>query len=339
MTDNTLDASEYQDRSPKKKKKVLFWVLGSFLVVLLIAGAIVWAGLSKIQSFEKIETAFPEESLRPQVTQPVEGEDEPAKNILLLGSDSRADTTTPILDDLGNRADTIMVAHIPSDRSGVQIMSIMRDSWVEIPGHGYAKINAAMAYGGVPLMVQVVEGLIDQRIDRVAVVDFNGFQNMTNALGGVEINNPRPFSVGGTQFAQGPIKLNGEDALKFVRSRNFSDGDYTRVANQQLFMKSFASQVLNRDTLTNPSTLNQLLDATTPYIAMDADFGVTKMVGLGTSMASVRSGDITSFTMPTNGTGREGGGQSVVYVDWDELENVRERFANDELADYQPAAY
>src|SRR5699024_10515830 len=165
---------------------------------------------SKLQDFETIEQAFPEETLRPEVTKPVEGQDDPAVNILLLGSDSRANTSTPVLDDLGNRADTIMVAHIPSDRSGVQIMSIMRDSWLEIPGHGEAKINAAMAYGGVPLMVQTVEGLIDQRIDHVAVIDFNGFQNMTDSLGGVEVNNPRAFSYDGVQFAQGPITLNGE---------------------------------------------------------------------------------------------------------------------------------
>src|SRR5690625_7217398 len=117
-----------------------------------------------------------------------------------------------------------------------------------------------MAYGGVPLMVQTVEGLIDQRIDHVAVVDFNGFQNMTNALGGVEVNNPRAFSYDGTQFAQGPISLNGEEALTFVRSRNFSDGDYTRVENQQLFMKSMAGEVLSRDTLTGRAKRNELAE-------------------------------------------------------------------------------
>src|SRR5699024_7644664 len=285
MTEHTTQVPASEDWAPaKKNKKVLFWVLGSFLVVLLIASGIVWAALSKLGGFEKIDNAFPEDGLRPEVSVPAEGEDDPALNILILGSDSRADTTTPVLDDIGNRADTIMVAHIPSDRSGVQIMSIMRDSWLEIPGHGHAKINAAMAYGGVPLMVQTVEGLIDQRIDHVAVVDFNGFQNMTDALGGVEINNPRSFSVSGTQFAQGPINLNGEEALKFVRSRDFSDGDYTRVEYQQLFMKSMAGEVLSRDTLTNPGKLNELVEATTPYVALDGDFGAGTTVGLGPSM-------------------------------------------------------
>lgn len=335
MTENLLEPTGTESQ-PKSKKKVLFWTLGIFLVFVLIAGGIIWAALSKLGDFETIDDAFPEESTRPEASVAAEGEDDPSMNILLLGSDSRADTTTPILDDLGNRADTIMVAHIPSDRSGVQIMSIMRDSWVEIPGHGHSKINAAMSHGGVPLMIETVEDIIDQRIDHVAVADFNGFQNMTNALGGVEVNNPQAFSYGDHQFAQGPITLNGDEALTFVRSRNFSDGDYTRVENQQLFMKGMASEVLSRDTLTSPGKLNDLIDATTPYVALDGDFGAGTMVGLGTSMSSVRANDITSFTLPTSGLGTEGGGQSVVYIDWDELEDVQERFKNDDLADYQP---
>ncbi|MGO1942118.1 MAG: hypothetical protein ACTH05_08170 [Yaniella sp.] len=98
------------------------------MVVLLIAGGIVWAALSKLGGFERIDNAFPEDGVRPEVSAPAEDEDDPALNILILGSDSRANTSTPILEDLGNRSDTIMVAHIPSDRSGVQIMSIMSDS-------------------------------------------------------------------------------------------------------------------------------------------------------------------------------------------------------------------
>lgn len=341
MTDHTLESPQSEDRSPSKKnKKVLFWVLGSFAVVLLIAGGLVWAAISKLQGFETIDQAFPEEALRPEISTPAEGQDDPAVNILLLGSDSRADTSKPILDDLGNRADSIMVAHIPSDRSGVQIMSIMRDSWVDIPGHGQSKINAAMAYGGVPLMVQTVEGLIDQRIDHIAVIDFNGFKNLTDAVGGVEVNNPRAFSVNGISFAEGPITLDGDEALAFVRERYaFSDGDYSRAANQQLFLRSFAQEVLTRDTMTNPAKMNELIETTTPYVALDGDFGIGQMLGLGTSMSSVRAGDITSFTLPTTGTGREAGGQSVVYVDWDELEEVRERFKTDDLADYQPDPY
>lgn len=341
MTDALMDTPR-RDRPRKKSRKGLIAIL---IALLLFIGAIVfiaWSLFGRLGDIETIDNAFPEESLRPAAVEPPDGEDAPL-NILLLGSDTRADTSTSLLSDIGSRADTIMVAHIPSDRESVQIMSIMRDSWVEIPGHGNAKVNAAMAYGGVPLMVQTVEGLIDQRIDHVAVADFNGFKNITDALGGVTVNNPRAFTASSPvniPFEAGQITLNGDEALAFVRERkSFSDGDYTRVANQQLFLQSMAGQVLSRETMTNPSRLSDLIGATTPYVALDNELGLTKMIQLGSSMSSTRASDISSFTMPTNGTGREGGGQSVVYVDWDELENVRTRFAEDDLVGYEPAAY
>src|SRR5699024_5144047 len=106
-----------------------------------------------------------------------------------------------------------------------------------------------------------------------------------------------------------------------------------------LFMQAFAEEVLSRDTLTSPSKMNSLVDETTPYVALDDDFGATDMLGLGRSMSAVRSSDITSFTVPTAGIGTEGGGQSVVYVDWDELDEVQQRFKDDDLADYQPEPY
>src|SRR5690625_1360101 len=101
-------------------------------------------------------------------------------------------------------------------------------------------------------------------------------------------------------------------------------------------MKSMAGEILSRYTLTNPGKLNELVEETTPYVDLDGDFGAGSMVCLCTSMSSVRASDITSFTVPTSGLGTEGGGQSVVYIDWDELEEVQERFKNDDLADYQP---
>ena len=88
----------------------------------------------------------------------------------------------------------MMLVHIPADRKGAYVTSIMRDTWLDIPGHGKAKINAAFAYGGVPLAVQTLEGLLDTRIDHVAAIDFEGFKGLTDALGGVEINNPIAFS-------------------------------------------------------------------------------------------------------------------------------------------------
>ena len=81
----------------------------------------------------------------------------------------------------------MMLVHIPADRASVQVMSIPRDSWVAVPGHGDAKINAAYSWGGPTLMIQTVEQLTGVRIDHIALTDFNSFVGITDALGGVEI--------------------------------------------------------------------------------------------------------------------------------------------------------
>lgn len=319
----------------RRGKKIVFGVLGSVLVLLLVAVGLVWWNIqSKIDQIETIENAFPDESVRPDVSTA----ENPGVNILLLGSDSRADTSESMMSDLGNRSDTIIVAHIAGDRKSVQLMSIMRDSWVDIPGHGEMKVNAALSLGGVPLLVQTVETLIDQRIDHVAMIDFNGFKGVTDALGGVTVHNQHAFSSAGFDFPVGPITLSGEQALVFVRERySFEDGDYQRVQNQQLYLTAMMSQVLTRGTLTNPGMLNDLLGSITPYVATDSSLDGPTMLSLAQSMTSIRIRDVHSFTMPTDGTGMVGD-QSVVYVNWDELEVLQEKFAEDELAHYNPPA-
>lgn len=135
--------------------------------------------------------AFPKSSVRPGPVSPKLAE---AQNILLLGSDTRGEVGADLDSIRGQRSDTIMVVHVPADSSGIQVMSIMRDNWVTIPGYGEHKINAALAFGGVPLTVQTVESLIGVRIDHVAIVDFSGFTMLTNALGGVTVDNAVPFT-------------------------------------------------------------------------------------------------------------------------------------------------
>ena len=228
-----------------------------------------------------------------------------------------------------------MVMHVSADRKTIQVMSIMRDSWVPVAGHGDTKVNAALSYGGVPLVVQTVEGLINVRIDHVAIVDFQGFKYITDALGGVSIDNPTAFNSRGSQFDAGPIQLNGDQALIFVRDRySFSDGDYQRVRNQQLFIKSVIKMTLSAQTLTNPVKINSLIGALVPYIAVDKGLDSAYVATLGYELRTVRLGDIKFFTMPTLGTGMVAG-QSIVRVDWNELAAIKERFRADTLNSYE----
>ncbi|WP_138442010.1 LCP family protein [Sinomonas susongensis] len=307
----------------KKKRTATFVLLGALLVVVLAAvAAIVYLG-SLSQSFDgntkKIPNAFPQESSRPAEPRP--GPDgKTAVNILLVGSDSRgatgaaAESGTPS----DQRSDTMMLVHIPADRQHVYVVSIMRDLWVPIPDHGSAKINAALAFGGVPLMVQTVESLLGQRLDHVVFVDFEGFKGLTDAVGGVTVNVPKAFTASQTSdihFDAGPQTMNGEQALAFVRERYaFADGDYQRVRDQQAFMKALVSKLATPQTLANPITLANAVNGFSPYLTVDSGFTASAVASLGVELVNVRPKDITTFTLPTNGTGWSTDGQSIVLL-------------------------
>lgn len=307
------------------------------LVVLLIAAVTVFAttvSASFSSNAKTMDEVFPEDAARPPVSI---GDAASAQNILLLGSDARG--TVDSLDDAaGERSDTMMIAHIPASRDHVYVMSIMRDSWVEIPGHGDHKINAALALGGVPLVVQTVENLISARIDRVAIVDFEGFKGVTDALGGVDVEVANTFTTGKHTFTQGVQHLNGEQALVFVRERHsFYDGDFQRARNQQAYLKGVLGQVLSTDTLLDPGKISGLVSAISPYLTVDDGFTPLYVAGLGVELRSLRSDDLTFFTAPTAGTGTSLDGQSIVNLDPARMPLVQEAFRTDTLHAYQPA--
>ncbi len=320
-------------RARRRKGLRISLISISSLLVLAVAGVAGYAFSlsSTFDSRETLEDVFPEEVHRPPEPETA------AQNILLLGSDTRQSIGGSLAESRG-LTDVIMVAHIPADRSGIQVMSIMRDSWVEIPGHGEAKINSALSKGGMPLVVQTVESLIQSRIDHVAIVDFNGFKHITNALGGVDIDVPvayraRPYN--NAYVEAGTHHMNGDEALAFVRERySYRDGDYQRARNQQIFIKSVLAETLTVETLSNPVTISNLVGAIAPHLATDEGLDSGYVASLGFELRNVRVDDVDFFTMPTAGIGTERG-QSIVLVDWTELEEVRAAFKNDTLGEYE----
>ncbi len=327
-------------RPRKRNRRAWRIILLSLVSVLVLAvsgvGIYAFNLMQKIDNIVEINDAFPDDALRPPVSH-VEG---PApQNILLLGSDTRGSISADFKGSKGTRSDTMMIVHIPADRQNVQVMSLMRDFWVDIPGRGEAKLNAALAYGGVKLAVQTIEGLIGARIDHIMMIDFNGFKGVTDALGGVTLNNPIAFRVGSTDqyvFGKGTISLNGEDALAFVRERHsFVDGDYQRVRNQQLFIKAMMGKFLSKETLTNPVKISNLVSAMAPFLAVDAGLNSSYAVSMGLELRDIRESDVRFFTMPTLGTGWEGS-QSVVNVNWAEVPIIQAAFQDDTLDQYTP---
>lgn len=321
-------------RKRKTTRNVLLVFLG-LVVVAAIVGTVFVANLahSYDSKTEKIADAFPDDASRPAKS------DSGAMNILLLGSDSRGDS----VDMAGagqasdQRSDTMMWVHIPGDRKNIVMMSIMRDTWVDIPGVGEAKINAAMANGGVPLVVETLEGLFKNRLDHVAIVDFEGFKAITDSLGGVNVDVPVAFTTADDKFnfAAGPQMLNGDQALGFVRERYaFADGDYQRVRNQQIFLKSVMNTALTPATLANPVKINDLVGKVSPYLTVDEDLDAGVLGSLAVSLRDVRGSDVKSFTLPNLGTGTSADGQSIVVKDDAAISAISEALTNDSLASY-----
>ncbi|WP_026818192.1 LCP family protein [Arthrobacter castelli] len=337
---NVFDQPDSYDEQPRKRhttRNVLFVFLGLFLIAALVAGTYIYNLANTFNnSTQKIETAFPDESSRPTKEPEDKNPGPEAVNILLMGSDTRADMGNLTSGSpTGERSDTIMLMHIPPDRENVYVMSIMRDLWVEIPGHGMNKINAAMSFGGIPLTVQTIEGMFDDRIDHVAVIDFQGFKALTEALGGVTVNVPYSFSTGEYAFEAGPMTLEGEQALAFVRERKaFSSGDYQRVANQQIFVKALLSEFLNAKTLTNPGRISDVVKNFAPYISVDEQLDAGRVGELAFSLRGVRSDDVKMFTLPTQGTGTSDDGQSIVLKDEQAIERISQALDDGTLGQY-----
>ena len=318
------------------RRAIALAAAGVVVAVVATVGTVAARIDAAVDGIERVPHAFPAEADRP-APHPTDSPAPAPRNYLLLGSDTRGEGGS-LLTSLGDRADAILLVHVPADRQSVQVISIMRDLWVTIPGYGEAKINAALAYGGVPLMVQVVESLIGQRIDDVAIVDFAGFGAITDAVGGVTVQNEVAFSVDDMQFAQGPIRLTGADALAYVRDRySFQDGDYQRVRNQQAYLRGLLDAVLQPAVLANPFRIAGLVDALAPHVAATDGVTTDALVGLAGELAAAGTPQVGTFTLPTDGTAMIGD-QSVVLLDPAGLAVVQAALQQPSMTGFVPPA-
>ncbi|MCZ7439415.1 LCP family protein [Micromonospora sp. WMMC241] len=302
--------------TPRRRRGRRIALIALLVVALLGGGGALAGGLyyrSVDKSIDRVD-AFTDvpEAERPVVE--VKG----AMNIMILGSDSRDPESTG-----GSRSDTIILAHLPKDRSSAQLISIPRDTWTAVPrskegrGGRDAKINAAYAWGGVPLMVRTVEKFSGVRVDNVAMVDFAGFKEIIDALGGVDIDVEKGFTtkyslIGTRTFRQGRQTMDGAAALDYARERHaFPDGDFARIRHQQQVIKAILDKAASGGVLTNPAKLNSFVRATSSSVAVDKSLS---LVDLAMELRGLRGGNLTFFTCPTRGTGRVGS-ESVVFPD------------------------
>ncbi|WFE51096.1 LCP family protein [Micromonospora sp. WMMD1155] len=327
-------------RGPRPRWGRIALVAGvAVLVLALLAGVGGWLyarnlnnDLARTDPFAEITGGRP--------VKPVDG----ALNILLVGSDSR-DPDAPVDTKSQWRADTIIVMHIPADHQKAYLVSIPRDLYVPIPESAgaacdsgdRAKINAAFAFGGLPLAVRTVECFTDVRIDHVMAIDFGGFKEVTDALGGVDLKVERtitsihkPYRT----FTKGTNHMDGAEALDWIRQRKqFPDGDFARMRHQQEFLRALMDKAASSGTLANPKKLNDFLKSVTAAVTVDQGFSVTDMA---LQFRNLRGENLTFVTSPNSGSDTING-ESVVVSDREKALAMYRAMSADTMEDWVTA--
>jgi LCP family protein required for cell wall assembly len=306
-------------------------VLG--LVLALAIGGGVWFLSERYAgNIDRIANVFADldEETRPAPATPVEQVAEKPVTFLLIGSDTRGDTAQG--EDPDGRSDAIMLARFSADRQHAQLISIPRDSWVDIPGHGRNKINAAYAFGGPTLLIQTIEQLTQVRIDHYVAIDFDGITQVTDDLGGVDVVVAEQTRNGPYTYPAGLNHLDGEQARWYLGQRHgLPGGDFDRVKRQQQYLRSMFSKLFSADTFTDPGRLDSAMIAVTSAVSIDDTLGNGDLLALAYSMRNVTPDSVEFFTAPVLGTGTEGTA-SVVYLDTVTGERMWTYLRNDSLA-------
>ena len=283
-----------RDRRRSRTKKIILAVVGALVLFALLAVVGVYAYAMHLQKTMQPQTQVERKSLVAQLSAAKPGE---PFNILLMGTDGRAGQSS-------YRSDTIVVAHVDPQQKKVWMLSIPRDTKVLIPGHGYQKINAAHAFGGAPLAIKVVKEYTGLPIDHYMEVNFLGFENAVNQLGGIwvtvpqAIDDPAAASQSVHQRAAkipaGYQKLDGEHALTFVRSRHgFADQDLGRMGDQQIFFKAVARKL---ERTTDPRVIVGTVNAIAPYVV--TDMSLMDMLKTSINMKDAGSERVYTATVP-----------------------------------------
>ena len=256
------------------------------------------------------------------------------QNILLVGDDHRPDGATAqelaqlgtTADGGGTATDTMMVMHVPADGSSATLISFPRDSWVDIPGFGKNKLNAAFSLGGgnddpeggARLLISVIQNMTGLTIDHYVRVSLLGFYNIADALGPIDVclNNAVKDPYSTLNLPAGVSTLNAQQALAFVRQRHgLPGGDLDRQVRQQYFLTVEARKILSAGTLLNPFKLGNVLDAISSSIETDSGLN---FIDLATQLKGLSADNITTATIPILGTPTikvSGSSVSIVEVD------------------------
>ncbi|GAB3804956.1 LCP family glycopolymer transferase [Virgibacillus kimchii] len=299
----------------RKKRKWLYWVGGIFLVFLLLIGGFGFYMYDKLG--DTVETMHDplERDSDPERQKELEEifQESKSLNILLLGVDSREG-------DAG-RSDTMILLSLNPQTDSMLMFSIPRDTYVNIPGRGMDKINHAYAFGNVDLSVQTVEDAFDLPIHYYARVNMEGFQQGVDAIGGVTVRNTQAFSQGGSDFAEGEIRLNGAEALDYIRMRkNDPRGDLGRNERQREVIQAALNEGASFSSITK---VGEILDILGGNVKTDLNMG-----NMQSLFSSYRGTQRNTTTLEIEGTGEMINGIWYYVVSDEEFNRISNEVKN-----------
>jgi LCP family protein required for cell wall assembly len=313
------------------------------VVVLLVAGAFVVAN-NKFNLIERL-------GLDTRLDSAAEGA---PRNYLVIGSDSRDgldsdDPTSAVFtgggatDPSGQRADAIMIMRVDPTAGSVDVVSVPRDLWVPISGTGgEERINTAYS-GGPQQMIDTIREDFGIQIHHYMEIDFSGFKDLVDSMGGIPMwfDQPvRDLNSGLDVSDVGCVKLDGYQALAFVRARYFEElgdqgwqsdptGDLGRMSRQQLFVRRVAQQAATEFSLTDIRGLNSLADVAVDNVTIDARLDLRQMLGLARRFSSVADESLTFHSLPTERWFTPGGAD-VQLLDPVAAESVLQLFRDEQ---------
>jgi LCP family protein required for cell wall assembly len=251
-------------------------------------------------------------------------EDTSGTTYLLVGSDSREGLSKEQKGDLGtgsasgNRTDTILLLHIPDGDGPNLLLSIPRDSYVTIPGHGMNKINAAYSIGGPELLVQTVETNTKIHVDDYIEIGFTGFVDIVDAVGGITVCPKQPINdpkAGNLKMKRGCQEVDGHTALSYSRSRAFANGDITRTEHQREVITQVGKEAASWQTIVLPWRYFKVNKAGADSLTIGENVGPFALAKFAWAMA--HSGDQKRCVVPFSSLNfTTPDGQSAVQ--WDE---------------------
>ena len=288
-----VDFSGEKKTKPKNKAKKLTFVV-ALVVLLLVAASAMAAALyyNSLQNRMTVPRAeIPQRMREAPALEPTE-----PFNLAIFGQDAREGA------DENERTNVIMLARIDPDSQQIWLVSIPRDTRVELPGYGARKINAAYDRGGLEMAIDMVENVSGQNVDHFITIDFHGFERVVDAIGGVEIDVPididdprADFSPDGSaqRIDAGLQVLDGIHALTFVRHRaSYVDQDIGRTRAQQLFFRSLIEQMSDVSMLRLPGVANVLADNVTTNLTP------LQLLQISRDMRGVSADDFYAITLP-----------------------------------------